>query len=147
MSMFLPEKLTQLGRIATVLLCAASLTACVVAPYRGHGNDGGYGDHGGGGRGYGQPVPQTGYPQQGGPYEQAPIVVGIAPPAPYAEVIPVLPFLGALWIAGYWGWHGGRHHWVQGRYERPRAGYGWNSHGWVQQAGRWHLHGGGWVRR
>jgi WXXGXW repeat (2 copies) len=136
-------KLSRAARTATLLLCVGSLSACVVAPYRGYG---GYGDYGGG-RGYGQPVPQVGQPQSGGPYEQAPIVVDVAPPAPYVEVIPVLPFLGALWIAGYWGWHGGRHHWVPGRYERPRPGYGWNAHGWVNQGGRWHLHGGGWVRR
>jgi WXXGXW repeat (2 copies) len=142
MSMSMPEKyaqsVAQVGRTAIVVLCAASLSACVVAPYRGHG---GYGGDGGG-RGYGQPVPQV-----GGPYEQPGIVVDVAPPAPYVEVIPVLPFLGALWIAGYWGWRGGRHHWVPGRYERPRPGYGWNAHGWVNQGGRWHLHGGGWVRR
>lgn len=139
--MFVPllEKLVPAGRAATVLLCVASLSACVVAPYRSHPDYGG--------RGYGQPVPPMGPPQSGGPYESAIIVVDIAPPSPYVEVVPVLPFLGAVWIGGYWGWYGGRHQWVPGRYERPRAGYGWNPHGWVQQGGRWHLYGGGWVRR
>ncbi len=135
------EKLAQVGRTATVLLCVASLSACVVAPYRGYGGHGGYGGDGGG-RGYGQPVPQA-----GGPYEQPGIVVDVAPPAPYVEVIPVLPFLGALWIGGYWGWRGGRHSWVPGRYEQPRPGYGWNAHAWVNEGGRWYLRGGGWVRR
>jgi hypothetical protein len=143
MSTFLPTKITRFARTATVLLCAGSLSACVVAPYRGYG---GYGDYGGG-RGYGQPVPQVGQPQPGGPYDQQGVIVDVAPPAPYVEVIPVLPFLGALWIAGFWGWHGGRHHWVPGRYERPRPGYGWSAHSWVQQGGRWHSYGGGWVRR
>jgi hypothetical protein len=141
MSAFLSEKFVQVGRTATVLLCVGSLSACVVAPYRG------YGDYGGG-RGYGQPIPQVGQqPQPGGLYEQQGVIVDVAPPAPYVEVVPVLPFLGALWIAGFWGWHGGRHHWVPGRYERPRPGYSWNAHGWVQQGGRWHSRGGGWVRR
>ena len=141
-----PAKLIRAAQAATVLLCVGSLSACVGAPYRGYGGYGGYGDHGGG-RGYGQPVPQVGQSQPSGPYDSALIVVDVAPPASYVEMIPVLPFLGALWIAGYWGWYGGRHQWVPGRYERPRSGYGWNPHGWVQQGGRWHLHGGGWVRR
>jgi hypothetical protein len=141
MSMPLSEKLARAARTATVLICVGSLSACVVAPYRGYGGYGG--GYGGAQRGYGQPVPPVGQVA----YEQAPIVVDVAPPAPYVEVIPVLPFLGALWIAGYWGWHSGRHQWVPGRYERPRAGYGWNAHSWVHQGGRWHLHGGGWARR
>lgn len=140
MTMLLRNKLVRVAHTATVLVCVCSLTACVVAPYRGYG---GYAGGYGGQRGYGQPVPPVGQ----GSYDQAPIVVDVAPPAPYVEVIPVLPFLGALWIAGYWGWYGGRHQWVPGRYERPRPGYGWNAHSWVQQGGRWHLHGGGWARR
>lgn len=142
----LPEKLVRAARTATILISVGSLSACVVAPYRGYGGYGGAygGGYGSGQRGYGQPVP----PVSQGPYDQAPIiVVDVAPPAPYVEVIPVLPFLGALWIAGYWGWQSGRHQWVPGRYERPRAGYGWNAHSWVNQGGRWHLHGGGWARR
>ena len=128
-TMSLPNRSVRAARTAVVLLCVGSLSACVVAPYRGYG-------------GYG-----------GGVYDQPSVIVDVAPPAPYAEVIPVVPFLGALWIAGYWGWQGGRHSWVPGRYERPRPGYGWNPHGWVKQGGqggqggRWHLHGGGWSRR
>ena len=119
------------ARALIVLFCVASLSACVVAPYRAYGGS------------YGQLVPPV---NQGGVYDQPSIVVDIAPPAPYFEVIPVLPFPGALWIGGYWGWQGGRHYWVPGRYERARPGYGWNAHSWVQQGGRWHLRGGGWVR-
>ena len=131
-------------RTAVVVLCVASLSACVVAPYRGYGGGGVYNSGGGGGVRYGQPVPSV---NQGGAYDQPVVIVDAAPPAPYVEVIPVLPFIGALWIAGYWGWQSGRHYWVPGRYERPRAGYGWNAHSWVQQGGRWHLYGGGWYRR
>lgn len=83
-------------------------------------------------------------------YENSPpeVYVDIPPPAPYVEVIPVLPFAGAVWIGGYWGWRSGRHHWVPGRYEAPRPGYGWSPHRWHHAPrGGWYLRGGGWVRR
>src|SRR5450830_1469560 len=114
---------TSVFRIAAI--CAAAtmaLSACVVSPY---------------------PQSQVVYTQPA-PGE---IMVGVPPPAPYIEVIPVAPFLGAVWISGYWGWSGGRHQWVPGRYERPRPGYRWEPHHWVQgQRGNWHLRGGGWAR-
>jgi len=72
--------------------------------------------------------------------------VDVAPPAPYAEVVPALPYAGAVWIDGYWGWSGGRHRWVPGYYERPRPGYRYEPHRWEPRGGRWHLRGGGWVR-
>ncbi len=74
-------------------------------------------------------------------------VVDVPPPPPYAEVVPLPPFEGAVWIGGYWGWSGGRHEWVGGRYERARPGYGWRPHAWVHENGGWHLHEGGWARR
>jgi hypothetical protein len=96
--------------------CAATLAACVVAP--------------------------------AAPYGYAPdgeIVATVAPPAPYAEAVPVPPFAGAVWIGGYWGYHGGRHEWVPGRYEAPRPGYHYEPHHWVQQGGgHWRLEGGAW---
>jgi hypothetical protein len=67
-----------------------------------------------------------------------------APPPPQVEVIPAVPFSGALWIGGYWGWSSGRHTWIQGRWERPRPGYRWEPHRWEPQGGQWHLRGGGW---
>ena len=107
-------------KLALVALSALALSACVVAPYpRYAAADAGY----------------------EGP------AVDVAPPAPYVEVVPVIPFAGAVWLGGYWGWHSGRHHWVQGRWDRPRAGYAWRSHAWVQFGGRWHQRGGGWHRR
>lgn len=106
------------------LAAAAVLTACVVAPVPGAV----YTDP------YGQPVQTTVY---------APV----APPAPYYEVQPVVPYPGAIWINGYWGYSGGRHHWVPGRYERTRPGYHWQPHRWDRAPrGGWHLQGGGWVR-
>ena len=142
MSNFPNASATRSLRAAVILLCVASLSACVVAPYRGYAGGGGY--NGGGDVRYGQPVPPV---NPGGAYDQPVVVVDVAPPAPYVEVIPVLPFLGALWIGGYWGWQSGRHYWVPGRYERARPGYGWNAHRWVPQGGRWQLQGGGWYRR
>lgn len=71
----------------------------------------------------------------------------VAPPAPQMEVIPPIPFVGAVWIGGYWGWSGGRHVWVQGHYSRPNPGFRWQPHQWVQRpGGGWVLHGGRWVR-
>lgn len=102
-------------------LSALALSACVVAPYP---QQAGY------------------YPEPGGPIA----VVDVAPPAPYVEMVPAIPFAGAVWIGGYWGWSGGRHNWVGGRWERPRQGYTWSPHRWEQRGGRWELHGGGWVR-
>lgn len=114
-------KSSPIFRIAAVCAMATvTLSACVVAPY---------------------PQGQVAYAQP------ADISIAVPPPAPYAEVIPAPPFVGAIWINGYWGWSGGRHQWVPGRYERARPGYRWEPHRWTQSPrGDWHLHGGGWVR-
>ncbi len=106
--------------IAAAALCAATLSACVVAPAR--------------------PYAYA--------YEPAGevVVTDVAPPAPYVETVPVVPYAGAIWIGGYWGWRGGRHSWVPGRYEAGRPGYHWEQHHWAQREGRWHLEGGGWRR-
>jgi len=104
-------------------ISALTLSACVVAPYPRQAV-------------YYQPVPV-----------ESSVVVDVAPPPPYVEVVPVMPFVDGLWIGGYWGWYGGRHQWVPGRWEHGRPGYGWQPHAWVQQGGHWHLHAGGWVRR
>ena len=71
----------------------------------------------------------------------------VAPPAPYYEVQPPLPYPGAIWIGGYWNWSGHRHVWVPGRYERPRPGYHYAPHRWSRSPrGGWYLQGGGWIR-
>jgi hypothetical protein len=105
--------------LALAALCSAALSACVVAPV-------------------------------GRPYGYAPggevVVADVAPPAPYVETLPPPPFAGAVWINGYWGWRGGRHVWVGGRYEHPRPGYVWSPHRWVQHDGSWHLEEGHWMR-
>jgi hypothetical protein len=118
---------------AVLLLSLASaslmLSACVVAPY--------------------------GPPHRGPVYVPAPVVVGPAPvivapappPPPYVEVRPVVPFPGAIWIGGYWGWNAGRHVWIGGRWAPPRPGYRWEPHHWDQDGDRWHLRGGEWRER
>jgi hypothetical protein len=105
--------------------CAATLAACVVAPVPP----------------YGTPAAPYAYASDGE------IVATVAPPAPYVETVPAAPFVGAVWVGGYWGYHGGRHEWVPGRYEAPRPGYRYEPHHWVQQsAGHWRLEGGAWRR-
>ena len=70
-----------------------------------------------------------------------------APPPPPVEVIPPVPFVGAVWVGGYWNWYGGRHVWVPGRYVGPNPGYHWQPHHWEQRpGGGWWLRGGAWVR-
>ncbi|MBS0499434.1 MAG: YXWGXW repeat-containing protein [Burkholderiaceae bacterium] len=71
----------------------------------------------------------------------------VAPPPPPYEVVPAVPYVGAVWIGGYWNWYGGRHVWVPGRYVRPRPGYHWEPHHWEHgPRGGWALRGGHWVR-
>lgn len=112
-------------RLAAVCVAStAVLSACVVAPY---------------------PQRQVVYSQPGA--GEAEVIVDVPPPSPVVEVRPIVPFLGAIWISGYWGWSQGRHMWMPGHYDRPRAGYRWEPHYWGQgPGGHWHLRGGGWVR-
>jgi hypothetical protein len=103
-------------RVVRWMLPAVSallMSACVVAPY-------------GPTPGYDDPVATA----------EAP------PPPPQVEVVPVVPFAGAIWLGGYWGWGGGRHHWVPGRWERPRAGFIWAPYRWAPFHGQWQLRGG-----
>jgi hypothetical protein len=117
-------------KVMGVALSALALSACVVAPYPRYGA---------------QAYPA--YPANAA-YDEEIAVANMAPPPPYAEVIPAIPFAGAIWLSGYWGWSGGRHAWVGGRWDHPRPGHVWAPHRWVQGGGgQWHLHGGGWVRR
>lgn len=71
----------------------------------------------------------------------------VAPPVAPVELVPVLPFPGAVWLGGYWNWSSGRHVWVPGHYVRPRPGYRWEPYRWEPRArGGWSLRGGIWVR-
>lgn len=109
-------------RIVVAALSVLMLSACVIAPYPRHPA---YAD-----AGYGEPI----------------AVAEAPPPAPYVEVIPAIPFVGAVWLGGYWGWRAHRHHWVPGRWQHARPGYHWQPHRWAPANGRWHLYGGRWNR-
>jgi hypothetical protein len=56
------------------------------------------------------------------------------PPAPLVETVPVIPFPGAVWIGGYWGWGPSGYYWNRGYWGRPPHPGG----AWVP--GRWHHH-------
>ncbi len=112
------------------LLGGALLSGCVVVPAGGR-----YG--GGGPGGYGAP----------GPDVDDGVVVGVAPPPAYVEVMPVAPGPGYFWIGGYWTWNLGRHLWVGGHWAPHRPGYVWNPHRWQPHGGRWRESRGHWGRR
>jgi hypothetical protein len=131
------NNLTRISLAASAAAGALLLSGCVVAPApyytdgtpaytSGYGYSSGYG--------YGYPA-------------GAAVYAPVAPPAPYMEVQPAIPFTGAIWIGGYWNWSGGRYSWVPGRYERPRAGYRYEPRRWTQGSrGGWQM-SGGWRRR
>jgi len=73
------------------------------------------------------------------------IDVGVAPPAPQVEVVPVAR-PGYVWAPGYWGWRHGHHVWVGGHYIHERRGYHWVPDAWVQAGPRWHYAPGHWER-
>ena len=38
------------------------------------------------------------------------------PPPPQVEVIPAPPYVGAVWVHGYWHWHARGYIWIHGYY-------------------------------
>lgn len=106
-----------IARILSAIVLAVSMSACVVAPYR---------------------------PSAAVLHGDMVASSDAQPPDPYAEVIPIAPFVGAVWLAGYWGWSAGRHVWIGGHWVRPRVGFAWSPYRWLPFGGRWHLHRGGW---
>ncbi len=81
-------------------------------------------------------------------YQPAPavqaVVVETAPPQPIVEVRPAVPFAGAMWIPGYWYWHGTRHFWAGGRWSAPQPGRVWEPHRWERDGFRWRFVVGRW---
>ncbi|MCI4441194.1 hypothetical protein [Tibeticola sp.] len=58
--------------------------------------------------------------------QPAPIIVHTPPPPPRYEWVPPPPFVGAIWIAGFWEWRNGWV-WVPGRWVRPPG----HDHRWM----------------
>jgi len=73
------------------------------------------------------------------------VVMG-PPPPPQIESTGNPPVAGYVWLAGYWGWVGGRHEWVSGHWAPPRPGRHWVAHQWVRQGDGWRLKAGHWER-
>jgi hypothetical protein len=71
-------------------------------------------------------------------------VVRVAPPPPRIEYVGVPPYVGWVWITGYWNWVGVRYVWVPGRWEAPRHGHRWVPHRWERDGDHWRRHGGHW---
>lgn len=69
------------------------------------------------------------------------VYVDRPPPAPVAEVVPVSPGVGYVWVGGYWHWNGREHVWTRGHWARPTPGHSQ----WVP--GHWSRgsHGHHWV--
>ena len=98
-----------INRVAVWLaagVAGAALTGCVVAPV-----DGGYYDNGA----YDTYYDNGGYYSGGGDGYYN----GTYYPAIPREVVPVAPYVGALWVGGYWDTSRGHRRWVPGRYDRP----------------------------
>jgi hypothetical protein len=79
--------------------------------------------------------------------QEVEVEVQVQPPAPRVEVIPAAPSAQHFWIHGYWGWQGGAHVWMPGRYEVLRPGWGWEEAHWAAVGPRWHFYPGHWYHR
>jgi hypothetical protein len=73
-----------------------------------------------------------------------PMYVETAPPEPLVEVRPALPFAGAVWIPGYWNWHGRHHVWVGGHWSAPVPGSNWEGTRWDRDGDRYRHVPGRW---
>ncbi len=66
------------------------------------------------------------------------------PPPPRAEVRPVRPFIGAIWIDGHWHYRGDWT-WVPGHWKKPpRAGVVWAPGHWKKTPWGWKRARGHW---
>ncbi len=74
----------------------------------------------------------------------AEVEVGVAPPAPVAEVQVAAPGADFVWVPGAWVWEG-RWVWTRGRWDHPpRVGARWVPHHYEYRNGRHVFVRGGW---
>jgi len=67
------------------------------------------------------------------------------PPAVRVEARGFAPGPGYVWINGYWGYRGGSHVWVAGRWERPpHARARWIEPRWERRGNRYAFREGRW---
>jgi hypothetical protein len=75
-----------------------------------------------------------------------PVRVVAAPPAVRVEVRPAAPSRRHVWIAGYWGWRGGKHMWFDGHWALPPGvGFVWQPARWEQVNGAYMFYEGHWA--
>ena len=131
MSHLLPAALMTRRTLGTALVVAAcgALTACIVVPA---------------GRRY-QPLPGSGPGPRGDDTDEGDVVT-VAPPAPQVDVWVAAPGPGFFWLAGHWGWLGGRHVWVGGRWQAYRPGWRWVPFAWQRHPRGWRSAPGRWNR-
>jgi hypothetical protein len=71
--------------------------------------------------------------------------VTVAPPALRTEVRTAAPSPRHRWIAGYWGWRGGKTIWLAGHWAiPPTPGYVWEPAHWENEGGAWIFYEGYW---
>ena len=75
---------------------------------------------------------------------QISIQIGVAPPQPRYEAVPVLP-PNRVWAPGYWAWNGDRHIWVRGHSIRQRQGHRWAPDHWERRGNGYYRQPGYWV--
>lgn len=76
---------------------------------------------------------------------QISINIGIAPPPPLVEVVPIMA-PDRAWAPGYWAWSGNEHVWVRGRPIMQREGYKWSPDHWEKSDNGYHRQPGFWVQ-
>jgi hypothetical protein len=72
-------------------------------------------------------------------YPEGAVVVATPPPPLPVEAVGVPPFVGAIWIGGFWRWNGGAWGWVPGHWARAP----WRGAVWVP--GHWNHGPRGWI--
>lgn len=72
------------------------------------------------------------------------VIVREPPPRLIVERRPPPPRYAHVWIAGSWGYSGGKYVWVKGRYERSRPGETYVGATWVKGSGGYQQKAGYW---
>ena len=74
------------------------------------------------------------------------VYVGGPPPPPLVEAQPAPAAPGMVWVDGYWHWSGVQYVWIPGHWESPPAGYVWVGPSYAFHGGRHAYRAGRWDR-